>query len=100
MHELMKPAELSVLGAILVKERKFRLLELAEELVPIDRLERLLIGIEVDPEDAGMAIFLGGPHGCGTTATLLRPFSDRLVLRGGCAVAHCRTLVSCRTGPP
>src|SRR5581483_1643604 len=88
MDEFVEPADLPVLGAILVQEREIGLIEFPEELVPVDRVEGLLSGFEVDAKDARVAVFLGGSNGRGTTAPLLRPFPDRIMLRGGYAVGH------------
>src|SRR4051794_17903997 len=61
--EFVKPARLSVAGTILIQESQTGLIEFSEKLIPVDLLEPILFGTEIDAKDAGMSAFLGGPNG-------------------------------------
>src|SRR3954453_6457628 len=87
-HELVEATDLSVLGAVLIQERELRLVELAEEFVPADLVERFFLRPEVDPQNAGMTIFLGRGHRGRTAVTLFCPFANLVVVGGRCALAH------------
>lgn len=55
-HELVEPAQFTVLGAVLMKERDAGLVEFLEELVPTDPVEPFVFAIKVETQDAGMTV--------------------------------------------
>src|SRR5829696_7581222 len=87
-HELVKPAELSVLGAVLMQKREIGLVELAEEFVPLDFFKLIFRGSKINPKNTRVPVLFGGADGCRPPVALFCPFFDDLVIRGRCAVAH------------
>jgi len=84
----VKPAQLSILGTILIQERQIGLIEFAEKLVPFDFLKSIFRWAEVNPKDAGMPVLFGGSYRGRPPLALLCPFLDYLVISRGFAVAH------------
>src|SRR4051794_35694159 len=87
-HELVKAAQLSVAGSVLMQKREIGLLELAKEFIPFDLFEAVFRRSKIDPENTGVSVLFGSPDRCWTSVALLRPFPDCLVIRSRCAVAH------------
>src|SRR5215216_2664618 len=87
-HELVKPAQLSVLGAVLMQKREIGLVELAEEFVPFDFFKSIFRGSKINPKNTRVPVLFGGANRCRPPAALLCPFLDDLVIRRRCAVAH------------
>src|SRR3954451_2112111 len=87
-HELVKAAQLSVAGAVLMQKREIRLVELSKKLAPFDLFKSVLRSSKIDPENAGVPVLFGGPDRCRPPVALLGPFPDCLVIRRRCAVTH------------
>src|SRR4051812_18888916 len=62
-HEFVETADLPVLGAVLIQERQVRVVEFGEKFVPLDLVQRSLLGPEVNPQYAGVSVFFRGRHG-------------------------------------
>jgi hypothetical protein len=86
--KFVEAAYLSVLGPILIQERKIGFVELLKELVPTDIVEALVFRPEIDTQDPCMTVFFRSRHCCGPSATLGRPIPDDLVIRGRVTFAH------------
>src|SRR5262249_30753925 len=97
VDELVEVAALAAGGALLVDHRQVGVVELVEELVPGDRLERALAAVagEVDAEDAGVAPCSRGSLRRGRpAATGLGPATDGIVIPG-----HLRNLARHAVSP-
>src|SRR5690606_38252148 len=82
--ELVEPARFSVLGPVLVQKGEFVFFKRLEELVPVDRLERLVVVtaglVEIDPEDSATLFVAGGIHAGWAAAAFLDPAASLVVI--------------------
>src|SRR5690242_12173001 len=89
LHELVEVALLAPGGLLLHEERELGGLELLEEVVPRDVLERALAAVlrEVDPDDPDVVPLVRALHRRGLAAPLFCPCPDLLVIGRphGCA---------------
>src|SRR5436190_4664568 len=89
LNELVKPADFSVRGSVLIKERKALLLELVEEVVPVDRFQALVARLKVKPKDAGLPAFRFRSFDRRRhAASLFCPLPNLLVVGGDLAFRH------------
>ena len=92
VDELPESAFGSSRGLVLVHECQLRLLELAEEGVPVDVFQRFIRrrSREVDPQNASVltAVF-GALDRRRVTASVFSPLPDRVMIGGDLAVLGC-----------
>jgi hypothetical protein len=84
----VEPADVAVLGAILIQESEMRLVEFSEELVPFNSVEAFILRAEINPQDSGLSIRFRRFHGCRPPSPICRPFPDSIVVRRGVTFAH------------
>src|SRR5690606_18150395 len=91
-RELVEGAELPVRFAFLVEERELVLVELAEELVPLDRLDvgvvLVVVPGKLDPQEAGIVLAAGAFHVRRPAAAFLDPATNLVVVRRLLGLAH------------
>src|SRR5690606_3812345 len=101
-RELVERAELAVGGPLLIQERKLVLVELPEELLPLDRFEILVVLVVVPRErNSEQPDVLALPrrlHVSGLPAALLDPLTDLVVVRRSLRVAQGVALLEARRG--
>jgi len=78
----MKATYFATGRSVLVEEGQFFVLKLLEEIVPFNRIERLVRRFEVKPQNAGIVAGLRAPYRGWYAAPVFHPLSDRLVIRG------------------
>jgi hypothetical protein len=86
--ELVKAAEFTVLGMILVQEREIGLVEFLEEFVPIDLIQPFVFRAEIDPQDSCVSILFGRLCGGRSTLPLDSPSANDVVVRDRMTFAH------------
>src|SRR5690606_15065544 len=95
--EFVERAQLAVRRAILIQERQLALVELAEELVPLDRLEILVVLVVVtwegDSQQPDVLTLRGRLHVRGLPAPLLDPLANLVVIGRLLRFAHCSDLL-------
>src|SRR4051812_21826787 len=87
-HELVKPAQLSILGAVLIQKCQIGLVEFAEEFVPFDLVKSIFRRPKINPKNTCVPVLLGGANRGRPSVALFCPFLDDPVIRRRCAVAH------------
>src|SRR5690606_10058839 len=91
-RELVEGAEVAVGRSLLIEERELALVELLEELVPLDGLEILVVLVVVpgerDPQQPDVLALPRSFHVRGLAAALLDPLPDLVVVRRVLRFAH------------
>src|SRR5690606_18484378 len=98
VDQLEEPAGLSIGGFLLVEEYQVLFLELVEELVPGDLLQRGVVA-ESDPQHAGVVTVAGLLHARGPAVAGLHPLHDLVAVgRLSCLMRGCHRRSSLATG--
>jgi hypothetical protein len=80
MDELVEPADFSVPGFFLIEEGKFRLVEFFKEFAPGEHVQRFVLGIEIQPQNSGIAGVFQIGNGGWFSAPRFRPVTDGVVV--------------------
>jgi hypothetical protein len=85
--EFEEPAFLAIAGLFLIQEGEILFVELLEELIPLDFLERVLAAIarKIDTQHARLFLVAGSLHRCRLAAAFFHPFPDNVVVSRGFA---------------
>src|SRR5690606_13932075 len=90
-HELVEVAALAVLRLLLIQERELLLVELLEELLPGNLLERLVavVGLrKVGAQQTRVVAVARADDACRMPVAALGPLLDLVVIRGALRFAH------------
>lgn len=81
-HQLVEVALVAAGGGLLIEQRETALIELLEELVPVDVLQGLLprVSREIKTQDSHVIIVAGSPYASGLRATLFGPAADLVMI--------------------
>src|SRR5690348_15599462 len=88
VDEFMEPAHRTVGGSVLIQEREMGRLEFFEEILPRNRVQRLILWAEIQSQQAGVVLFPASFHMRRTAAARFCPLADGLVICGEFGFCH------------